>query len=126
MSGRRCLLHDFTRGGSNVFGRAEDLLWFQNEDGRRDFLHPLFLDDLDVQGIEQYQFVQDSSTHFTIRCVSSQPDHAALEAAARRQIDGMLNKKRMGNVTYAFVFPDHLEPDPKTGKIRMVLSAGNQ
>jgi phenylacetate-CoA ligase len=129
------IMEDFTRDYvpplpyphiRRIAGRAEDLLWFDNEDGRRDFLHPLFLDDLDVQGIEQYQFVQDSSTRFTIRCVSSQPDHAALEAAARRQIDGMLNKKRMGNVAYAFVFPDHLDPDPRTGKIRMVLSAGKQ
>ena len=60
-----------------------------------------------------------------IKGAADASDDASVEVA-QCQIDGMLNKKRMGNVTYAFVFPDHLEPDPKTGKIRMVLSAGNQ
>ncbi|EGD50376.1 hypothetical protein TheetDRAFT_2811 [Thermoanaerobacter ethanolicus JW 200] len=35
-----------------VIGREEEIMWFKNENGDKDFLHPLFIDDLDVEGIK--------------------------------------------------------------------------
>ena len=104
-----------------IAGRQEDLLWFENAQGKKDFLHPLFLDDLDIEGIERYQFVQTSKTDFTIRCVSLASDRMTLEAQTREQIDGMLRRKDLQNVQYCVEFVDRLKVDPQAGKAKMVV-----
>lgn len=104
-----------------IAGRVEELLWFINEKGKKDFLHPLFLDDLDVGGIEKYQFEQSGASNFTIRCMAS-TDHAAeREKEIRRQLDEMLRRKAMRNVKYRVEFVDRIAPDPVTGKIKLVI-----
>lgn len=104
-----------------VAGRVEELLWFENEKGRKDFLHPLFLDDLDVEGIEKYQFEQIGKSAFIIRCITSSENVAELEKDIRRQIDGMLRGKTMMNVKYRVEFVDRIAPDPVSGKIKLVI-----
>ena len=64
-----------------------------HKDGKRDFLHPLFLDDLDVKRIAKYQFEQTGESAFILRCVASASDTEELERKVRDQIDGMLRKK---------------------------------
>ena len=63
-----------------VIGRDEDLLWFVNEAGERDFLHPLTLDDLDVPGLRAFQFVQLGDEAFRIDCLVEE----------NSQLDGLL------------------------------------
>jgi len=104
-----------------VAGRTEELMWFENEKRRTDFLHPLFLDDLDVEGIEKYQFEQIGRTAFLIRCIASTGNAAELEKNIRRQIDGMLRGKAMTNVKYRVEFVDRIAPDPVSGKIKLVI-----
>lgn len=104
-----------------VAGRAEELLWFENEKGEKDFLHPLFLDDLDVEGIKKYQFEQIGTSDFIIRCIASAENKVELEGEIRRQIDGMLRRKAMMNVSYRVEFVDRIAPDPASGKIKLVI-----
>ena len=104
-----------------IAGRTEELLWFENEKGKKDFLHPLFLDDLDVKGIEKYQFEQTGASDFIIRCMTFAGNKAELEKEIRRQIDGMLHKKAMMNVKYCVEFVDRIAPDPVTGKTKLVI-----
>lgn len=128
------ILEGFRRGDSRaalpfthidrVVGRAEDVLWFVREDGTQDFLHPLLLDDLDVPGLVQYQFVQRSDTDFLLRCVADTAHRQAVEEAARRQIGTMLRRKRLENITWQLVFTDHLELDAATGKVPLIVRAG--
>lgn len=102
-----------------IAGRAEELLWFENEKGKRDFLHPLCLDDLDVSGIETYQFEQSGPSDFIIRCITSADREP--EREIRRQLDGVLRRKGMMNVRYRVEFVDRIAPDPATGKIKLVI-----
>ncbi len=107
-------------------GRVEELLWFENKNGKKDFLHPLFLDDLDVNGIEKYQFVQTGKSDFIIRCIASIEDKACLEKEIREQINLMLRKKNMINIKYRIEFVDRISPDPVNGKIKMVIKKERQ
>lgn len=104
-----------------IAGRVEDLLWFKNEKGKEDFLHPLFLDDLNVVGIENYQFEQTGEASFIIRCIAFKEDTAKMEKETQKQIDQMLRKKCMTNVRYQVVFVDRIASDPASGKTKMVI-----
>lgn len=104
-----------------ILGRAEELLWFRNAAGRRDFLHPLFLDDLDAPGLAQYQFEQRSDTSFVLRCVAPGVDAAALEAQLRAQLTEMLRRKQLENIQYTVEFVDRIPPDPRSGKVKLIL-----
>jgi len=105
-----------------VAGRDEDLLWFSRADGSRDFLHPLFLDDLAAAGLLQYQFVQQDEGHFIIRCVTAPGTAPAeMEAEVRAQVDQMLAKKRLSHLVYQIEFPERLYPDAKSGKVPLCV-----
>ncbi len=103
-----------------IIGRYEELLWFENSKGHMDFLHPLFLDDLDVKGVEKYQFEQIDNG-FIIRCVSLLKEKEELEKQIRKQIDHMLNAKNLINVKYRVTFVGEIPIDPVSGKTKMVV-----
>lgn len=104
-----------------VVGRKEDLMWFINEDGQKDFLHPLFLDDLNVNGIINYQFVQNDAQSFDLRCVPYNNSKEKMQKEIVRQLDYFLKNKRMRNVKYDIEFVDYIPADKKTGKTKLVV-----
>lgn len=104
-----------------VVGRSEEIMWFKNEYGNMDFLHPLFLDDIDVQGIKEYQFIQESNEYFKIRCVKMSDSSAKLNIELKCQIEQFLIKKHMRNVKYTIEFAQNLERNKITGKTKLVI-----
>lgn len=104
-----------------VVGRNEELMWFKNENGKMDFLHPLFIDDLDVDGIKEYQFIQSGDDTFILRCVKMPYASPNVEKSIKLQMDKFLHKKKMPNIKYKLEFADKLEADSKTGKVKMVI-----
>ncbi|MEQ2129483.1 AMP-binding protein [Caldanaerobacter subterraneus KAk] len=104
-----------------VVGREEEMMWFKNEKRGSDFLHPLFIDDLDVQGLKEYQFIKTSEESFVLNCVKFDDYSSDIEKQIRRQIDEFLMKKRLRNVRYEIRFVKELQIDKKTGKAKMVI-----
>lgn len=49
--------YPFTRAGG-LLGRNEDLLWFEDTAGNREFLHPLAVEGFCINGLLDYQFRQ--------------------------------------------------------------------
>lgn len=47
----------FTRA-VGLLGRKEDILWFQDDRGREEFLHPLSVEGICIEGLKDYQFRQ--------------------------------------------------------------------
>jgi phenylacetate-CoA ligase len=104
-----------------ILGRSEEMMWFKNPKGNWDFLHPLFIDDLDVPGIKQYQFVQKSETSFILRVVLEPgTSWEVLKEEAEAQVRSFLSKKKLENVRFLIEHVDNLEPDRITGKIKLV------
>ena len=107
---------------NKVMGREEEIMWFVNSKGKRDFLHPLFLDDLDVKGITKYQFVQKSINYFEIRCITSSRANDNIEKREiENQIDRFLSAKDLNNVKYNIKFVDKLQVNKNTGKTKIVI-----
>ncbi len=106
-----------------IMGRHEELMWFVTENGNKDFLHPLFLDDLNVKGILKYQFIQVNENKFILKCVSSSRDADFLSKKIISQINIFLKNKNMKNVKYSIDFVDSIPINPKTGKSKLVIKA---
>ena len=104
-----------------VVGRNEDIMWFNNSHGNRDFLHPLFLDDLDVKGISKYQFIQQDNQSFVLKCVKMPYAGDDIESKIKEQINAFLKKKEMQNIKYKIVFVNDIEVNPHTGKTNLVI-----
>lgn len=105
-----------------VVGRSEDLMWFTNEKGEDDFLHPLFIDDLNVKGIQKYQFEKRNNTSFILR-YEKVAGKDVDEKQIRAQINQFLNRKMMNNLSYKIIMTDKIDVDPKTGKSKLVVNS---
>jgi phenylacetate-CoA ligase len=106
---------------NRVMGRNEEIMWFTNETGKKDFLHPLFIDDLNVKGISKYQFEQTDDESFTLRCLKMNYASSGTKDDIKKQVDKFLAKKKLSNVNYEIEFVDKIPVNPDTGKIKLVI-----
>ncbi|WP_029688344.1 hypothetical protein [Thermoanaerobacter sp. A7A] len=84
------------------------------------------IDDLDVEGIKEYQFVQTSDESLILNCVKLPNAGEDVEEEIKRQLDQFLSKKKLRNVKYEVHFTGTLQIDKITGKVKMVINAIKQ
>ncbi|WP_223156816.1 AMP-binding protein [Thermosediminibacter oceani] len=107
-----------------VLGRSEDMMWFRNPAGKWDFLHPLFIDDLNVPGIKEFQFVQVNEISFRLRIVPEPGTNGeSLTEKAREQVNAFLTRKNLSNVKFSVDLTDSLDVDKISGKVKLVVGA---
>lgn len=109
-----------------IVGRSEEIMWFRNAKGEWDFLHPLFIDDLEVPGVTKYQFLQTGETRFTVSIVAEKgTSPEQLREETKKQVASFLARKDLQNVEFDVEVVDELKVDEKTGKSRLVVKQGN-
>lgn len=114
--------YPFTRA-AGLLGRSEDILWFQDGGGRREFLHPLAVEGFCVNGLCDYQFRQISPDTFEM--LAEVPDGTLRENVRKevlRQMKDILREKGLEYVQFYVKFVPEILPDPKTGKKRLILA----
>ena len=105
-----------------VLGREEEMMWFVNEEGNEDFLHPLIIDDLNIAGLLHYQFIQESRNQFIIRIVTEkQADPEFIEKRIRELMTPILAQKKLSNLVYEITRADSVFISPRTGKSNLVI-----
>lgn len=105
-----------------LIGREEDVLWFENLDGSRDFLHPLSVEGICVEGLRDYQFCKTSNASFEmIAEFSESADIVRAKSEIKLEIDLILKEKGLDYVSYEIFATDQIPPDPITGKKKLVL-----
>lgn len=109
----------------DIVGRHEDSLEFANERGEDDFIHPIVIVELMVEGLNAWQIVLESKTSFRFRArldagLTAQGRQAACERI-RQKMNAILAEKEMGNVRFEIEQVQDLAIDPKTGKFRLVV-----
>lgn len=106
-----------------LLGRNEDILWFADENGNREFLHPLAIEGFCVEGLLDYQFIQTSSNSFEMLAETA---HNAVKEEIciemQKQMGTILKEKNLSYVQFKVLFVDEILPNPQTGKKQLVIS----
>lgn len=114
--------YPFTRA-TGLLGRNEDILWFQDKNGKEEFLHPLAVEGFCIRGLCDYQFRQISPDTFEM--LAEVPDDTLQETVRReilRQMKEILSEKGLEYVQFFVRFVPEILPDAKTGKKRLILT----
>lgn len=106
-----------------LLGRNEDILWFQDRNGKQEFLHPLAVEGFCIEGLRDYQFRQISTDTFEMLAeVSDNTLQKTVESEVLRQMREILRGKGLNYVQFYVKFVAEILPDPKTGKKRLILT----
>ncbi|MDS0527898.1 phenylacetate--CoA ligase family protein [Clostridium sp. SHJSY1] len=101
----------------SILGRDEDIMWFINENGIEDFLHPLVLDEICTDGLLSYQFIQHSKEKFEILAeVKDISNCSSIETDINVEMKKILSEKNLDNVDFEVGFTNCIPINPKTGK----------
>lgn len=107
----------------SMVGKSEDLLWFEDENGIRDFLHPLTLEGFCVVGLNAYQFRQVNATEFIVLAeTAEQSGQQEIQTELCQKIRMVLEEKRLSYVKFTISFTDYISPDAVTGRKRLVVN----
>ncbi len=107
-----------------LLGRNEELLWFEDDAGEREFLHPLAVEGFCIEGLLDYQFRQTGNGSFEMLAeTAKQASKETICAEMQKQIGAILAEKGLNHVKFKIDFTDHISPDPMTGKKRLIVSA---
>lgn len=105
-----------------LLGRSEDILWFTDDNGECEFLHPLAIEGFCIEGLLDYQFRQTDKDSFEML---AQTTHLAQKETIRsemlRQMNKILLEKNLSYVDFSVHFVEYIAPDTQTGKKRLVL-----
>lgn len=114
--------YPFTRA-VGLLGRNEDILWFNDGNGKSEFLHPLAIEGFCVEGLRDYQFRQLSPDAFEmIAEIADDSLQETIRGEMLRQMKAILEEKDLEYVQFYVNFVPEILPDPKTGKKRLILT----
>jgi len=105
----------------NVVGRTEFVIWFENNEGEMDFIHPLIFTDFYVKGLDKIQIAIKSKASFEFRAVISSKNKEKVKKNIAKKLDKLLSEKKFTNVKYEIKIVDNLSMDKKTGKFKLVV-----
>ena len=114
--------YPFTRA-VGLLGRNEDLLWFEDVAGNREFLHPLAVEGFCIDGLLDYQFRQTGQDAFEMLAETAEnADRDMIQAEMLRQMKEILREKGLDYVQFYVQFVGQILPDPQTGKKKLIIA----
>jgi phenylacetate-CoA ligase len=110
-----------------LVGRREHTPVFRNARGERDSIHPIVLAEFYVKGLAAFQLrlTGEESFRFLAQMEEGVPA-GEVEAAIAARLRVLLREKGMENVRFGIERVPKLEPDPETGKFRLIVPAGER
>lgn len=113
--------YPFTRA-EGLLGRDEDMLWFEDGNGKREFLHPLAVEGFCIEGLRDYQFRQIAHDVFEMYAeISSDASEEMIRRKVLEQMSSILDGKGLGYVRFSVSFVDEIRPDNRTGKKSLIV-----
>lgn len=102
--------------------RNEDVLWFETKKDRMEYLHPLSIEGLCIEGLLDYQFCQTSKKTFEmIAEISSTSVGEKVGSEIKRQMKILLLKNGLEDVQFSVRFVTQIMPDTNTGKKLLIV-----
>lgn len=106
----------------NILGRNEDVMWFKNEDGNNEFLHPLSVEGLCINGLLDYQFAKKSDKHFEIHAqLRNGTDPKRILSELEKYMRKILKLNGLENISFKINIVSEINADKQTGKKRLVV-----
>lgn len=106
----------------NITGRHEDLMWFEDASGNREFLHPLAVEGFCLQGMLDYQFVQENEQSFSLHIeVSDDRFKNTINKEMKTSLQTLLTEKHLDYVTFTIEFVNEILPSKDTGKKQLIV-----
>lgn len=113
--------YPFTRI-KNITGRNEDLMWFKNDQGHKEFLHPLAIEGFCMEGMLDYQFIQIDDALFELDIeVANKDCKARIQKNMGNSLKKILKEKQLEYVKFVIKFVDEILPNPNTGKKQLIV-----
>lgn len=110
-----------------LLGRDEDILWFEDENGKRDFLHPLAVEGFCVEGLRDYQFRKIDRFAFEMLAeVPEKNKQAAVRREMLNKMEQILREKKLTYVQFYVRFVNEISADSKTGKKHLILQESKE
>lgn len=107
-----------------LLSREEDIIWFELQNGKREFLHPLSVEGFCVEGLIDYQLCQTGKDAFEMLAeVSDDALHKSVQSNILHKMNQILHQKNLDNVKFSIRFVNHVLPDKKTGKKRLIVKS---
>ena len=113
--------YPFTRA-MGLLGRNEDILWFEDGYGKKEFLHPLAVEGFCIEGLKDYQFRQIEKDSFEMYAeVSGNVSKEEVRLKILTQMKNILSEKRLDYVQFYVNFVKEIKPDLMTGKKKLIV-----
>ena len=107
-----------------LLGRNEDILWFEDGKGKREFLHPLAMEGFCIEGLKDYQFRQTTKDTFEMLAeISKKASEKKIRTEMLKRMKKILEEKKLDYVQFYVNFVKEILPDYNTGKKRLVITA---
>ena len=108
-----------------LLSRSEDILWFEDNQGKRDFLHPLAVEGICVEGLLDYQFRQTDKDAFEMLAqVREDVNKIHVQGDILKHMRKILHEKNMEKVRFFVRFVEEILPDSRTGKKQLIVEDG--
>ena len=107
---------------TNILGRNEDLLWFKDKNGKKEFLHPLSVEGFCIDGMLDYQFRKTNDQAFEMIIeLSKNEKQESVKNEMKKLMKKILNEKKLDYVEFTIRFVENILPDEKTGKKKLII-----
>ena len=104
-----------------IIGRREEMIWFDNKNGQREFLHPIVLAEFYVRGMKKFQIVKLDEKSFLMKVViDNKYDINKVKNNIREKMNKLLKQKNMTNIEFKIKEVNKLKVDPETGKFKLI------
>ena len=105
-----------------LLGRNEDILWFEDQDGHREFLHPLAVEGFCIEGLKDYQFRQTDKDAFEMLAETTRTaTKEKIRTEMLGQMKAILMEKKLSYVQFYVNFVDEILSNPVTGKRPLII-----
>ncbi|MDO5294870.1 MAG: phenylacetate--CoA ligase family protein [bacterium] len=105
-------------------GRNEDILWFEDEHQKKEFLHPLAVEGFCIEGLKDYQFQKLSKNSFEMLAeISTRAKQEQIHSEIICQMRNILKEKGLDFVKFSVRYVHEIKPNAKTGKKTLILKA---
>lgn len=107
----------------NLAGRNEDLMWFHDEQGNKEFLHPLAIEGFCIEHMLDYQFIQLNHHAFELDIqVAKEEYKESIQKEMIASLTSILKEKKLDYVQFTVAFVDEILPNRQTGKKPLIIT----